>query len=91
MLTKTVLYALPDGACKLVEVAFSWQHGDPLPPDALERYFPNVADAMSDLAARGRSAQRVHVDKPEKKPAPPPQPATPDPPSALEARDGNPA
>jgi hypothetical protein len=68
MLTKTVLYALPDGACKLVEVAFSWQQGDPVPGDALERHFPNVADALSELAARGRSAQRVHVDKPGKPP-----------------------
>lgn len=90
MLTKTVLYALPDGACKLVEVAFNWQHGDPLPAGALERYFPNVEDAMSELAARGRAAQRVHVEKPEKKPQAG-KPAGSEPPSALESRDSNPA
>lgn len=89
MLTKTVLYVLPDGACKLIEVAFSWQHGDPLPPDALERYFPNVADAMSELAARGRAAQRVHVERPEKPAASKASHVPPEQPSALESRDGN--
>jgi hypothetical protein len=91
MLTKTVLYALPGGACKLVEVAFNWQHGDPLPPDALERYFPNVTDALSELAARGRLAQRVHVEKP----AMPEKPPTTEPPpgaaSAIDANNSNPA
>lgn len=78
MLTKTVLCPQPDGSCKLIEVEFSWQHGDPLPEHALETYFPNVADAMSEMAGRGRNSARVHVPKPERS-------------SARASRDGDPS
>lgn len=68
MLTKTVLYATPSGDVKLVEVPFSWHHGEPLPADALEQKFATVVEALSALAERGRAQQRVHVPQPERKP-----------------------
>ena len=65
MLTKTVLCAAPGGEYKLVEVPFTWQHGDPLPANAVEQRFSSAVDALSELAARGRQQARVHVPTPE--------------------------
>lgn len=64
MLTKTVLCADTGGECKLVEVPFTWRQGEPIPADALEHRFTSAADALSELAARGRRQARVHIDKP---------------------------
>jgi hypothetical protein len=87
VLTKTVLYATAGGDVKLVEVPFEWQHGEPLPLDALEQRFPTAIEALHALSARGRAQQRVHVPQPERKPkenaATPPaeqSPAAPTPP-----------
>jgi hypothetical protein len=81
VLTKIVLYATSGGAVKLVEVPFSWQHGEPLPMDAFEQRFSSAVEALQALADRGRAQQRVHVPQPEKKPtqreAPSPAESTP--------------
>jgi hypothetical protein len=69
VLTKTVLCAEDVGACRLVEVPFTWEHGDPLPQGAAEQWFPTPAAALSAMAARGRNATRVHVEGPPRKPA----------------------
>jgi len=68
MLTKTVLCAARGGAVKLVEVPFSWHHGEPLPADAMAQFFPTAGEALSELAARGRQQNRVHVPKPQRTP-----------------------
>lgn len=68
MLTKTVLYATASGEVMLVEVPFSWHHGEPLPPGGLEQRFKTAEEALQELAARGRAQNRVHVPMPEKKP-----------------------
>lgn len=52
---------------KLVEIPFSWQHGESLPGDALEQRFATADEALQALAARGRAQNRVHVPSPEKK------------------------
>jgi hypothetical protein len=67
MLTKTVLCAAAGGECKLIEVPFTWRHGEPIPADALERQFPSAGEALSELAARGRLQARVHIDKPARR------------------------
>lgn len=89
MLTKTVLCATTDGACKLVDVPFSWKHGEPLPANAIEQRFSSPTDALMELAARGRQQARVHIPKPERKaaegttPASPPAAPLPDLPERL--------
>jgi hypothetical protein len=65
---KTVLCATPGGACKLIEVPFDWRPGDAVPPGSEELHFDSVAEALSELAARGRNAARVHIPKPERPP-----------------------
>ncbi len=67
MLTKTVLRAGPAGIYNLVEVPFDWRPGDAVPDDASQESFASAAAAMSELADRGRKAQRVHVPMPELK------------------------
>lgn len=66
MLTKTVLCAAPAGECKLVEVPFTWQRGEPLPANAFEQRFSSAVDALSELSSRGRRHARVHIPKPER-------------------------
>ena len=66
MLTKTVLCAAAGGECKLVEVPFTWQHGEPLPANAFEQRFSSAVDALSELSTRGRLHARVHIPKPER-------------------------
>lgn len=72
MLTKLVLSATPNGACKLVEVPFSWRQGEPLPRNAFELTFPSGGEALRALAERGRKQNRIHVPRPERKPEPSP-------------------
>jgi hypothetical protein len=72
MLPKAVLCAGHNGATKLVEVPFSWQHGDPLPPGALEYSYPTAAEALATLANRGRSQSGLDV------PVPAPRKSSPD-------------
>jgi hypothetical protein len=67
MLTKTVVRAQPDGACKLVEVPFSWQHGDPLPVDSIQEPFASVRAALSALAERGRRQNGTLLHQPERR------------------------
>ena len=69
MLTKTVLCADAAGACRLIEVPFKWEHGDPLPAGAIEQWFPTAAAALTEMTARGRAANRVHVASPPPKDA----------------------
>jgi hypothetical protein len=78
VLTKLVLSATPNGACKLIEVPFSWRQGDALPVDAFELKFPSPVEALKALAERGRKQNRIHVTKPERKASLPEKPPTPD-------------
>jgi hypothetical protein len=79
VLTKLVLSATPNGACKLIEVPFSWRQGDALPLDAFELTFPSGGEALKALAERGRKQNRVHVIKPERKAKHPEKPPVPEP------------
>jgi hypothetical protein len=65
MLTRAVLCADTDGVFTLVEVPFSWQRGDPLPPGTIVSSFQTAAEALATLANRGRMQARVTVPKPE--------------------------
>ena len=64
MLTKAVLCAGDNGAFKLVEVPFSWQPGEPIPPGATEYSFPTAAEALAALANRGRKQSGVRAPAP---------------------------
>jgi hypothetical protein len=71
MLTRAVLCADTDGVLKLAEVPFSWQRGDPLPPDAIVCSFQTPAEALAMLANRGRMQAGITVPEPTpSKPSP---------------------
>jgi hypothetical protein len=65
VITKTVLCPIVGGACKLVEVPFNWRPGETLPAGIEGEHFPSVAEALAELAGRGRAASRFHIPKPE--------------------------
>lgn len=64
MLKKTVLCAA-EGGYKLIEVEFGWRPGDAVPRGSAEMSFDTAAEAMTELARRGRTSTRVHLDSPE--------------------------
>lgn len=66
MLTKTVLLPAEGGGCKLADVPFSWQHGDPLPERATQYVFPTALEALIAMADRGRLQNAAHVPNPRK-------------------------